>query len=135
MIEIEYRFTKDFTAESLESLFLSVGWSSGHYPQKLVLAMRNSATVISAWSDGHLVGLINAMDDGVMTAYIHFLLIKPDFQDKGIGHELVKRMTEHYSEFLRLVLIAYEKELGFYERQGFRVGEDKVPMFITSLWT
>lgn len=135
MEEIEYRTDKVFTPESLESLFLSVGWSSGHYPEKLVVAMRNSATVVSAWSDGQLVGLINAMDDGIMTAYIHFLLIRLDFQDKGIGHELVKRMTEHYADYLRIVLIAYEKEVGFYERQGFEIGDEKVPMFVTSLWT
>ena len=58
-------------------LFLSVDWSSGHFPDKLVLAMKNFETVYSAWNNNELVGLICVMDDGVMTAYVHYLLVKP----------------------------------------------------------
>ena len=46
---IEYKDTKDFTAEELKRLFLSVQWSSGAYPERLVVALRNSDTVFSAW--------------------------------------------------------------------------------------
>lgn len=42
---IEYRDTHDFTREELERLFLSVNWSSGHFPDKLVVAMQNYETV------------------------------------------------------------------------------------------
>ena len=37
-MKIEYKEIKDFTATELEDLFLSVEWSSGHYPDKLVIA-------------------------------------------------------------------------------------------------
>ena len=52
IMEIEYKQTKDFTADELQELFLSVHWESGNYPEKLVRAMHNSTRVISAW-DGH----------------------------------------------------------------------------------
>ena len=42
---IEYRETHDFSEKDLESLFLSVEWSSGHFPDKLVVAMQNFSTV------------------------------------------------------------------------------------------
>ncbi|MCR4590065.1 MAG: hypothetical protein K5668_04540 [Lachnospiraceae bacterium] len=32
---IEYRGTHDFSKEELEELFLSVEWSSGHFPENL----------------------------------------------------------------------------------------------------
>lgn len=48
-MEIEYKQTKDFTADELQKLFLSVHWESGNYPEKLVRAMHNSTRVISAW--------------------------------------------------------------------------------------
>ena len=35
---ITYRDTHDFSAAELEKLFLSVDWSSGHYPEKLAAA-------------------------------------------------------------------------------------------------
>jgi ribosomal protein S18 acetylase RimI-like enzyme len=134
-MNIEYKENKDFNADDLRDLFLSVEWSSGHYPDKLVVAMKNSSTVFTAWDGPKLVGLINALDDGIMTAYIHYLLINPEYQKMGIGKQLVAMMKEKYSNYLRTVLIAYEKETPFYEHLGFNIGEGKVPMFITSLWT
>ncbi|WP_284445135.1 hypothetical protein [Streptococcus lutetiensis] len=37
--DIEYKSIQSFKCSDLEYLFLSVEWSSGHYPEKLVLAM------------------------------------------------------------------------------------------------
>lgn len=135
--------TQALTSAQLEDLFLSVEWSSGHYPDKLAIAMQNYETVFTAW-DGNpsanpgqakLVGLISAMDDGIMTAYIHYLLVRPEYQGKGIGKQLIERTKEKYKDYLRIVLVAYDKECGFYEHYGFKKGEDETPMFITSLWT
>ena len=134
-MNIQYQHTKTFNTNDLKELFLSVNWSSGHYPDKLVIAMQNFGTVISAWDGDKLVGLINALDDGIMTAYVHYLLIHPDYQKSGIGKELIIRIKEKYHDYLRIVLIAYEKETAFYQPMGFESGDDKVPMFITSLWT
>lgn len=32
-------------------------------------ALNNCETVITAWDEGHLIGLINAIDDGELMAY------------------------------------------------------------------
>jgi len=134
-MDITYKNTKDFTAGELEELFLSVEWSSGHYPERLVVAMKNSDAVYSAWDGDKLVGLANALSDGSMTAYIHYMLVRPEYQSKGVGRELLRRMAEKYKDTLRIVLVAYEKEAAFYERCGFKKGKDSIPMFITTLWT
>ncbi|WP_406034681.1 hypothetical protein [Treponema saccharophilum] len=60
---IEYKETREFSRGQLEDLFLSVEWSSGHFPDKLVVAMRNFSTVVSAWDGEKLVGMACAMDD------------------------------------------------------------------------
>ncbi|MDR0230530.1 MAG: GNAT family N-acetyltransferase [Dysgonamonadaceae bacterium] len=132
---IQYKTTKDFLGKELKDLFLSVNWSSGNYPEKLVIAMRNSSSVFTAWDGDKLVGLINVLDDGIMTAYVHYLLIMPEYQHIGIGQKLVKMVSENYKDYLRIVLIAYDREIGFYKHCGFEVGEEKTPMFITSLST
>jgi len=132
---IKYSKTKKFSEEELKDLFLSVNWSSGNYPDKLVIAMKNSSSVFTAWDGEKLVGLINVLDDGIMTAYIHYLLVRPEYQRKGIGKKLLKTAAERYKDYLRIVLIAYDKEIKFYERCGFETGKEKTPMFITSLWT
>ena len=134
-MHIEYREIKDFTSTELQDLFLSVNWSSGHYPDKLVVAMKNSGSVFSAYNNQKLVGLINVLDDGIMTAYVHYLLVMPEYQHAGIGKKLIEMVKNKYHSYLRILLIAYEKEIGFYEHCGFKTGENKIPMFITSLWT
>lgn len=132
---MEIKDTHDFSREQLEDLFLSVEWSSGHYPDKLVTAMKNFETVYSAWDGNRLVGMICAMDDGIMTAYVHYLLVNPEYQGKQIGRELVRMVKEKYSDYLRIVVVAYDSELAFYEKCGFTKSDNASPMFITSLWT
>ena len=134
-MNIIYKETKEFNPKDLQDLFLSVEWSSGNFPEKLVIAMQNSSTVYTAWEEDKLIGLINVLDDNIMTAYIHYLLIKPEFQGKGIGKSLVTYIRSKYKDYLRIVLIAYENETPFYMNLGFEIGDKKTPMFITSLWT
>ena len=68
---IEYKQIHEFDRDVLQDLFLSVAWSSGHYPDRLQKAMAGFETVISAWDGEKLIGMICAMDDGIMTAYVH----------------------------------------------------------------
>lgn len=135
MGRIDIRETHEFDENQLADLFLSVEWSSGHFPDRLVKAMRGFETVYSAWDKDNLVGLVCAMDDGSMTAYVHYLLVRPEYQDKGIGKTLVERVKERYADYLRIVVVAYDAEIGFYEGCGFAKAADASPMFITSLWT
>ena len=134
-MNIQYKDNHEFTSAELERLFLSVGWSSGHFPDRLAAAMRNFDTVFSARDGGRLVGMVCAMDDGVMNAYVHYLLVDPAYQGHAIGRTLVEMVKEKYKEFLRIAVIAYNDELPFYENCGFVKSSDASPMFITSLWT
>jgi ribosomal protein S18 acetylase RimI-like enzyme len=131
-MEIEYRNSQIFQSEELKNLFLSVQWEAGRYPEKLVESMKNSDTVFSAWDNDRLIGLINVLDDGVMTAYIHFLLVNPEYQRKGIGKELLRMAKEKYKDYLRIVLVADNKEMGFYQNSGFEAGKGTTAMFINS---
>ncbi len=134
-MEIVYKEIHDFSSEQLQNLFLSVEWSSGHYPDKLVIAMKNFETVYSAWDGDKLIGMVCAMDDGIMNAYVHYLLVNPEYQGQQIGRKLVEMIREKYRNYLRIVVVAYNKELNFYENCGFKKSDDSSPMFITSLWT
>ena len=135
MANIEYQDTHDFTKDELKRLFLSVNWSSGHFPDKLVVAMRNYGTVFSAWDDNKLVGLICAMDDGIMNAYVHYLLVDPEHQGQAIGRTLVEMVKEKYKDYMRVVVVAYDDELPFYKNCGFKKKANASAMCITTLWT
>ena len=132
---ITYKDIHNFSEKDLEELFLSVDWSSGHFPEKLVVAMKNFKTVFSAWDEEKLVGMICVMDDGIMNAYVHYLLVNPVYHGKTIGRTLVEMVKEKYKNYLRVAVIAYDNEARFYENCGFEKSKDASPMFITSLWT
>jgi len=132
---ITYRETQEFTPAQLQELFLSVGWSSGQYPDKLVIAMRTCHSVVSAWDGDRLVGLMNCLADGAMTAYFHYLLVDPEYHNLGIGRSLVAQMLEKYKDYARKVLIAYDEEVHFYKQCGFQAGCGKTPMEVTYLTT
>jgi len=132
-MNITYKNIKLFGKLELENIFLSVDWASGHYPNELVIATKNFSTVFSAWDGDKLIGLISVLDDGIMTAYVHYLLVNPEYQKKGIGITLVKMVTEKYKDYLRIVLVAVDDQINFYKHCGFKVGENTTSMFITSL--
>lgn len=128
---LTYQREKNFTPEELKNLFLAVGWESGNYPEKLLKAVANYGCVWSARDEGKLVGLIAAMDDGIMTAYIHYLLVEPAQQGKGIGRELTRLLLGDYRDYLRILLVADRADLvAFYGEFGFRTKEDKKAMFL-----
>jgi hypothetical protein len=52
-----------------------------------------------------------------------------------IGRTLVQMIKDHYRDYLRIVVIAVDQEIHFYEDCGFEVSTVSKPMFITSLWT
>jgi len=120
MTEITYKDTHDLPKELLCDLFLSVDWKSANYPSRLVKAIKGSDTVITAWTNDQLIGLVNAIDDGEMTAYIHYLLVNPEYQGLGIGTELMQRISAKYTDYLYTIVIAESEELvAYYESIGF----------------
>lgn len=120
---IQYLQTKEFQTEDLEALFLSVQWESGNYPEKLKQALSHYETVFSAWDGDRLIGLIASMDDGVMTAYVHYLLVHPDYQGQHIGQQLMRLLKEHYHDFLKIVLCAVNEKVSFYQGLGFHIDD------------
>ncbi len=128
---INYLKTRDFTMVQLQDLFKSVGWLSADYPERLIKAMSNCETVFTAWDNDKLVGLVNAIDDGELTAYIHYLLINPEYQGQGIATELLNMIKEKYKEYLYIILIAENKPLiNFYIKNGFEATPDTQVMEI-----
>jgi ribosomal protein S18 acetylase RimI-like enzyme len=76
-------------------------------------------------------GLINALDDGALTAYVHYLLVRPEYQGQGVGKTLVGKIKARYEGYLYLLLLVEEKEkVAFYEKLGFGVIEGTTPVYI-----
>ena len=130
---IAYTDEKRFTAEDTERLFKSVDWVSGTYPHRLYRALMGSSTVFTAWDGERLVGLARVLDDGEMTAFMHYVLVDPAYQGQGIASTLVTMIKERYQDFFYIEGMPEEsRNAAFYERHGFRVMPDGVPMQIVN---
>ena len=118
---------KDLPSEQLHRLFISVGWSDGSETPDMVkkynIPFINSTLVISAWENEYLVGAVRVLSDKMFRSIIYDLLVFPDFQNKGIGKELVKRCIEHFPNSEWLVQTTQEIS-GFYKKNGFKVNND-----------
>jgi ribosomal protein S18 acetylase RimI-like enzyme len=128
---ITYLAGKELEPNSLGDLFLSVDWPLGHQPDKLRRAFSRSDQVITAWDGEKLVGLVNAIADGSMTAFIPYLLVNPAYQKQGIGKTLMKMILSAYEGYERIVLLTEKDTVDFYQRCGFFDAQEIHPMMIT----
>ncbi|MCL2620065.1 MAG: GNAT family N-acetyltransferase [Defluviitaleaceae bacterium] len=118
---------KDLPREQLRQLFISAGWSDGletpemmeHFNKPFI----NSTLVISAWEGEDLVGVVRVLSDKIFRSIIYDLIVLPQYQDKGIGKELVKRCIEHYPNSEWLVQTT-SKIASYYEKLGFKTNDD-----------
>ena len=131
IMNIQYTQEKKFTKEQVQELFLSVGWLSGEYPSRLYKALMNSSTVFTAWDGDRLVGLARVMDDSELVAFMHYVLVHPDYQGHGIAGNLVQKVTDKYRDYLYLEIMPEDsKNVAFYEKFGFHKMEDGTAMNI-----
>lgn len=70
--------------------------------------------------NGNVVGFIQAISDGVLSAYIPLLEVLPDYQGKGIGTDLIKRMFSRLGDLYMIDLLCDNELQEFYEKQGMQ---------------
>ena len=120
-----YTEEKKFTKEQVQQLFLSVHWTSVNYPERLYKALMNSSTVLTVWDDEKLVGLTRVLDDTEILAQIHYVLVHPNYQRKGIAGKMLEYIKEKYKDFLYIEAMPEDKNnVSFYTKHGFSVMEN-----------
>jgi ribosomal protein S18 acetylase RimI-like enzyme len=122
---IEYRDTADsLDLRQLAHLFESVGWHSrARDPERLAQKVRASMVTIAALDGEKLVGLAQAISDGAWHAYVTSVAVLPDYQRRGIGRELLRRLLDGRPQ-LTFVLHADLPVHPFYRQCGFRPAPD-----------
>ena len=128
---IKYTEEKTFTQDQVQELFKSVGWISAEYPQRLYKALMNSQTVLTAWDGERLVGLARVLDDSELVAFVHYVLVHPEYQGRKIAGNMVKYIRDKYRNYLYIEGMPEDsKNVAFYERHGFHVMEGGTPIQI-----
>jgi len=95
-----------------------VGWRNPPSPSEHMKILKGSYCVWLAidTKTGNVVGFINAISDGVLSAYIPLLEVLPEYKNIGIGKELVGFMLESLKDFY-MIDVVHDKELQDYYAQ------------------
>jgi ribosomal protein S18 acetylase RimI-like enzyme len=88
--------------------------------QSLFRGIKNSLDIIAAYDNGLLVGMIRTVGDRETIIYIQDILVLPQYQRRGIGTILLKRIIDKYKTVRQIVLATDNtiKTSKFYESIG-----------------
>ena len=114
-----YKYNESISPEAIADLRESVGWNrmEKEYGNPLMTSFFH----IAVYDEDQLVGYVDSVSNGVTDAYIQDLIVCPDYQGKGIGTDLMKKMIASLKEkHIYMISVIFEESLKpFYDRFGF----------------
>ena len=114
--------------DDLLKLYADAGWTAyTDHLDRLERGVAHSLAVYTAWEGETLVGLLRAVGDGETILYLQDLLVRSSHRRRGIGRELLERVTADYSQVRQKVLLtdaADRRALDFYRACGWRGAEE-----------
>ena len=87
---------------------------------RLADVLHHSTFVVSAWDGAALVGAARVISDGIAVALVQHLGVRPDYQGRGIGGDLLRRCLARYGHTTLMALVDDPADAGFYAHFGFR---------------
>lgn len=117
---MRYEFDAAVSARALSALRQSVGWN--RMERELADVRLHNAFHLCCFDGDRLVGYAAVVGNGVTDAYIQDLMVHPDYQRQGIGHQLMQRTLERLrTEGIYMVSVIYSDAAlqKYYEEFGF----------------
>ena len=96
-----------------------VGWPNPPDVETLLRVLQGSQHVVLAKDGSQVVGFATALTDGVLTAFVPLLEVLPEYQGRGVGKELVRRVVDELGDLYAIDLICDEELKPFYGELGF----------------
>ena len=85
---------------------------------RLAAMLENADIIVSARCDGLLVGVARAITDFAFCCYLSDLAVDESYQRRGIGRELLRRVSVEAGEQTRVILLAAPKAAQYYPHIG-----------------
>jgi ribosomal protein S18 acetylase RimI-like enzyme len=117
----EYKIKCKIDPKEIAELRKSVGWNGMLESYKK--ALQNSYFYICCFKDNELIGFLDVVSNGITDAYIQDVIVKPSFQKKGIGKELMKIAIEKLTQdgVYAISVLFTEDNRDFYKKFGFNI--------------
>lgn len=120
----EITYTNNITVEEYNKLRKSVDWILVT-EKRAAIALGNTFYLCVAMAGEEPVGMVRVVSDGGYTYFITDVIVKPEYQGKHIGTELITRTLDYIQKdvmegetVMVSLMSAFERET-FYQRFGF----------------
>lgn len=104
--------------DRLVELFRATGPDPDPDPERLRAELVGASQVVSAWDGEALVGFARVAGDGASNACVSAVLVRPDWQRRGVGRELMRRVLKGRDD-VRFVLRTTPAGEALYASPGF----------------
>lgn len=121
---VDYESVTSAPLEEIVELYKAAGWWQENQEARAAIApmIRGSLCFMVARSiEGRIVGMARVISDGFSDAYIQDVVVMPDYRGRGVGRELVRRLTQFClaRKIAWIGLVAEPGTQGLYEELGF----------------
>lgn len=121
MTTVHFEESKEISAAELADVFRKSGIRRPVEDLPRLQEMLEQADItLTAWDGMRLVGIARAITDFSYCCYLSDLAVDKEYQNQGIGKELVKRVQERIGEEISLILLASPIAMDYYPKIGFQ---------------
>lgn len=120
MKTITYSDRRTITPEQLAAVFDASGIRRPTSDlARMARMLEHGNLLVTAWDDEQLVGVARALTDFSYCCYLSDLAVDREYQKRGIGRELIRRVGEAIGEQSMLLLLAAPEAMDYYPGIGF----------------
>ena len=120
---MEIKAYTEYDEAEILGLYASVGWTAyTDDPAALRNGFSNSLLTLAAYEEAALAGLIRVVGDGHTVVFVQDILVRPQFQRRGIGSALLQAVLDRYANVRQIELATDDtpETTAFYRSIGFR---------------
>lgn len=120
MMEISYHDDRRISPQQLAQVFSRSGIRRPVEDlPRLAAMLEHGNLLVTAWDGEHLVGVARALTDFSYCTYLSDLAVDKEYQQSGIGRELIRRVRTAIGEQSMLLLLAAPEAMAYYPKLGF----------------
>lgn len=109
--------------EEFKEMRTSVGWLALPPDEAIKISLRNTEFSVAAYVNGKLAGMGRIVGDKGFIYFIADIIVKPEFQGRGIGAGVMKKIMAYLEENAPgnayITLMAAKGKEAFYEKFGW----------------
>jgi predicted N-acetyltransferase YhbS len=81
--------------------------------------LQNANLTVTAWDGGRLIGISRTLTDFTYVAYLSDLAVDTEYQNKGIGRQLIAETRARLKPECMIVLLSAPQANEYYPKVGF----------------